>query len=139
MKEIFRTRNVFLASVLLVIVWMAEFAFRKNNICSLEDHAIQSEADAIAVVKKKIVKDRSFSSQLFGSASEFVDTLHETENCCSAARTRNIFGVIVWSVYLEAQASAQYNRRTVYVEMSNCGEVFHDKSYKDVGDKETLP
>ena len=118
---------------------MAQFAYRKNNICSLEDHPIQSEADAIAVVKRKIVKDSSFSSQLFGSASEFVDTLHETENCCSSARTRNIFGVIVWSVYLEAKSSAQYNRRTVYVEMSNCGEIFHDLSYKDVGDKETLP
>jgi len=131
---------MFLALALLFVVWVADFAFRKNNICSLEDHAVQSEADSIAVVKKKIVKDRSFSSQQFGSADEFVDTLREAaENCCSATRTRNIFGVIVWSVYLKAKASAKYNRRTVYVEMSNCGEIFHDASYKDVGDKETLP
>ncbi|XSC45838.1 hypothetical protein ACF1BQ_007395 [Bradyrhizobium sp. RDT10] len=128
-----------LALAMLLVVWIADFAFRKNNICSLEDHAIQSEADAIAVVKKKIVKDRSFSSQQFGSADEFVDTLREAENCCSATRTRNIFGVIVWSVYLKAKASAKYNRRTVYVETSNCGEIFHDASYKDVGIKETLP
>jgi hypothetical protein len=114
-RKIVRARNVVLLFVVAFVIWDAEFAYRKNSICSLEDHPIQSEADAIAVVKKKIVKDRSFSFQLFGSAPEFVDTLHETENCCSAVRTRNIFGVILWSVYLDAKASAKYNRRTVYV------------------------
>jgi hypothetical protein len=139
MKKIFRARNVFILFVVAFVTWDAEFAYRRNSACLPEDHQIQSEVDAIAVVKKKIVKDRSFSSQQFGSADEFVDALREAENCCSAARARNIFGVIVWSVYLKAKASAKYNRRTVYVEMSNCGEIFHDASYKDVGDKETLP
>ena len=119
--------------------WHAEFAYRKNNACSPQDHRIQSKVDAIAVVKKKIVKDRSFSSQQFGSADEFVDSLREGENCCGAKRSRNIVGVIVWRVYLEASASAKYNPRTVYVEMSNCGEISHDASYKDVGDRETSP
>ena len=68
-----------------------------------------------------------------------MDSLREVENCCSAERNRNIFGVIVWSVYLEANASAKHNRRTVYVQTSACGEIFHDASYKDVGDKETMP
>lgn len=134
MKKIIRPRNVFLALALVLVVWIAEFANRKNNLCSLEDHPIKSEADAIAVAKRKIVKDSFFSSQMFGSAPEFVDSLHETENCCSAARARTIFGVIIWSVYLKARASAQNDRRTVHVAMSNCGEIFHDLSHKDVGD-----
>ena len=92
--------------------------------------------DVIDVAKRKIVKDSFFSSQLFGSAHEFVGTLDGTENCCSATGARNIFGVIVWSVYLQAKASAKYNRRTVFVEMSNCGEIFQDFSYKDVADRE---
>ena len=52
MKKIVRRENVFPALALLLVVWMAQFAYRKNNICSLEDHPIQSEADAIAVVKR---------------------------------------------------------------------------------------
>jgi hypothetical protein len=136
MKKLFRARNVFLLMLLSLVLWDVQFAFRKNNICSLEDHPIRSELDAIDVAKKKIVKDSSFSSESFGSAHEFVDTLGEIENCCSATRARNIFGVIVWSVYLKAKASAKYNRRTVFVEMSNCGEIFHDFSYKDVEDRE---
>jgi len=136
MKKAIRPRNVFLLIVLSLVVWDVEFAFRKNNICSLEDHSIQSESDAIDVAKRKIVKDSFFSSQFFGSAHEFVGALDETENCCRATRARNIFGVIVWSVYLEAKASAKYNRRTVFVEMSNCGDIFHDFSYKDVADRE---
>lgn len=136
MKKAIRPRNVFLLIILSLVVWDVEFAFRKNNICSLEDHSIQSESDAIDVAKRKIVKDSFFSSESFGSAHEFVDTLDETENCCRAARARNIFGVIVWRVYLKAKASAKYNRRTAFVEMSNCGAIFHDFSYIDVEDRE---
>jgi hypothetical protein len=136
MKKIVRPRNVLLALVLLLVVWVAEFAFRKNNICSVEDHAIRSEADAIEVARRKIVKDSFFSSRSFGSAHEFEGTLDETENCCSATRSRNIFGVIVWRVHLEAKASAKHNRRTVFVEMSSCGEISHDGSYKDVAFRE---
>lgn len=58
----------------------------------------------------------------------------ETENCCRATRARTILGVIIWSVYLKAKASAQYGRRNVHVAMSNRGEIFHDLSHKDVGD-----
>ena len=107
MKNIFRGRNVFFVFVVAFVARYVEFAYRKNNSCLPEDHPIQSEADAITVVKKKIVKDRSFSSQQFGSADEFVDSLREVENGCSAKRNRNIFGVIVWSVYLEAKRIRQ--------------------------------
>ncbi len=80
MKNIFRGRNVFFVFVVAFVARYVEFAYRKNNSCLPEDHRIQSEADAITVVKKKIVKDRSFSSQQFGSADEFVDSLREVEN-----------------------------------------------------------
>lgn len=135
MRKIFRARNLFLLMLLSLILWHVEFAFRKNNICSVEDHPIQSELDAIDVAKKKVVKDSFFSSERFGSAHEFVESLVETENCCSAERTRRGFGVIVWGVYLNAKATAKYNRRTIFVEMSNCGLVFHDFSYKDVAER----
>jgi len=135
MKNIFRARNFVLLVLLSLILWSVEFAFRKNNVCSIEDHLIQSELDAIDVAKKKVVKDRFFSSDAFGSAHEFVESLVDTENCCGAERSRNGFGVIVWSVYLTAKATAKYNRRTIFVEMSNCGQIFHDFSYKDVADR----
>src|SRR5262245_24690162 len=85
MRKIIRGRNMFLLIVVVILLWHIEFAFRKNNICSVEDHAIQSNADAIVVARKKIVKDRYFSSASFGSAHEFEGTLDETENCCSAS------------------------------------------------------
>lgn len=89
--------------LLSLILWYVELALRKNNICSVEDHSIQSEPDAIDVAKKKVVKDKFFSSDAFGSAHEFVESLVEAENCCSAERTRNGVGVIVWSVHLTAK------------------------------------
>lgn len=135
MKRAFRARNFVLLVLLSLTLWHVEFAFRKNNICPVEDRAIQSELDAIDVAKKKVVKDSFFSSDRFGSAHEFVESLSETENCCSAERTRRGFGVIVWSVYLNAKATAKYNRRTIFVEMSNCGLIFHDFSYKDVAER----
>ena len=134
MRKILRARNFVLLVLLSLILWHVEFAFRKNNICSVDDHSIQSEVDAIDVAKKKVVKDRFFSSDAFGSAHELVESLVETENCCSAERSRRGFGVIVWSVYLNAK-TAKYNRRTIFVEMSNCGLIFHDFSYKDVAER----
>lgn len=132
MNEAFRIRNVVLLLVGLFVVWCAIFAYRKNNVCSADGHPILSGVDAIEVAKRRIVKDRSFSSDSFGSAPEFVDSLDDTENCCRAVRTRTIFGVIVWSVDMRAKASARYRDRIVHVEMSNCGDIFGDDSYKDV-------
>jgi hypothetical protein len=111
MRKFFRARNLLLFVIAAFVVWDIEFAARKNHICSIEDHAIQSETDAIDVARKKIVKDSFFSSRSFGSAHEFEGALDETENCCSATRSRNIFGVIIWRVYLEAKASTKPNRR----------------------------
>lgn len=132
MGKILRARNVVLLLVGLLVVWFTHFAYRKNNVCSADDRPIQSRLDAIEVAKMRIVKDRSFSSDSFGSAHEFVDSLDETENCCRAVRTRTIFGVIVWIVDLRTKASTRYRDRIAHVEMSNCGEIFGDDSYKDV-------
>jgi hypothetical protein len=45
--------------------WFAEFAYRTNS-CGPGDHVIQSETDAIEVAKKKMVKERKFSSERAG-------------------------------------------------------------------------
>ena len=104
MRKIFRARNVVLLLLALPIVLLVgfcvEFAYRTNS-CALGDHVIQSEADAIEVAKKKIVKSSYFSSESFGSAPDFVDSLSETEDCCSATRFRTPFFVIVWEVSLQ--------------------------------------
>lgn len=143
MKKIFRTRNVFLALALLLVVWMAQFAYRTNNYCEPGDHPIQSEADAIAVAKKKIVKNRFFSSERFGSAPDFVDALERTENCCKAIRYRDVRGLIFWDVYLGASISTTPNTglywrpsrgsksHAALVAMTNCGEIDTSASYKD--------
>jgi hypothetical protein len=143
MKKIFRTRNVVLAVVLSLFVWMAQFVYRTNNFCEPGDHPIESEADAIAVAKRKMVKNPFFSSERFGSAPDFVDALGRTENCCNAIRSRNIIGLIFWDVYLGASISTTPNTgiywrpsrssqsHTALVAMSNCGVISTSDSYKD--------
>jgi hypothetical protein len=73
MRKIFRIRNVVLAAVLSLFVWMAQFVYRTNNFCEPGDHPIESESDAIAVAKRKIVKNPFFCSERFGSVPDFVD------------------------------------------------------------------
>ncbi|WKA30716.1 hypothetical protein [Bradyrhizobium roseum] len=93
MKKIIRAKNIFIALALLLVFWMTQFAYRTNNFCEPGDHPIQSEADAIAVAKRKIVKHSFFSSDSFGSAPDFIDAVERTENCCRAIRSRNILGL----------------------------------------------
>ncbi|MCK1642910.1 hypothetical protein IVA95_36480 [Bradyrhizobium sp. 157] len=104
---------------------------------------IQSEADTIAVAKKKMVKNPFFSSERFSSAPDFVDTLDRTENCCNAIRSRNMLSLIFWDVYLGASISTTPNTGTYWrssrsaqshtalVAMSNCGVICTSDSYKD--------
>lgn len=126
-------KNAFLLLVALVVVFLiggsAEFAYRTNSICSPGDHIIQSEADAIEVAKKKIVKDSHLSSESFGSAPDFVDALSETKDCCSAIGYRTAFFVIVWEVSLAAETLAKPNHRFAKVFLSNCGSIFTYESY----------
>ena len=141
MKKIFRTRNLLLALVLLSIIWMAQLAYRTNNFCEAGDYPVQSEADAIAVAKRKIVKDSFFSSDRFGSAPDFVDAVERTERCCHAVRSRNVFGVILWDVDLGARMKpsarlypgmpTDFFSHSVHVVMTNCGLISTSASYKD--------
>ena len=124
-------------------MWIAQFVYRTNNFCEPEDHPIQSEADAIAVAKRKMVKSPFFSSERFGSAPDFVDALERTENCCNAIRSRNILGLTFWDVYLGASISPsarlhpatieKSTEHTALVAMSNCGVISTSDSYKDAG------
>jgi hypothetical protein len=95
MKKILRTRNVVLAVIVFVLVGTAQFVYRTNNFCEPGDHPIRSEEDAIAVAKKKMVKNPFFSSERFGSAPDFVAALERAENCCNAIRHRNILTFIL--------------------------------------------
>ena len=143
MKKIFRVRNVLIALTVSLVVWTAQFVYRTNKFCEPGDHPIQSEADAIAAAKKKMVKNPFFSSESFGSAPDFVDALERTQNCCNAIRSRNIIGLIFWDVYLGAGISTVPNAgiywrpsrsersHTALVAMSNCGVISSSDSYKD--------
>jgi hypothetical protein len=93
---------------------------------------IQSEADAIEVAKKKMVKSSYFSSEEFGSAPDFVDSLSETEGCCSAVRFRTPFFVVVWEVSL-SERPIRPKHRFAMVSLSSCGTIFTRESYIDPG------
>jgi len=75
-----------------------------------------------------MVETPFYSSQRFGSARDFVDSLDQTDDCCGATRTRNRYGVIEWEVVLVAKA--EWSRRSALVVFSNCGEVATDEGYK---------
>jgi hypothetical protein len=99
MWKIVHARNAFLILAVVLVVfpitlfagYVAVFAYRTNS-CGPGDQVLRSETDAIAVAKKKIVKNAHFSSSSFGSAPDFVDSLDQRRDCCSASRKRNIFG-----------------------------------------------
>jgi len=136
MRKMFRPRNVFLMLVSLPLLLFVgsgvEFAYRKNS-CAPGDHVLQSEADAIEVAKRKFVENPHvrFRTGDFGSASAFVDALSETENCCSAVRSVNVFFVVVWDVRLYERTAARPNGRAAQLFLSNCGTIFTDDSYTD--------
>ena len=71
MKKIFRTRNVIFALALSSFVWIAQFVYRTNNFCEPEDHPIQSEADAIAVAKRKMVRESVFQFRALRKRARF--------------------------------------------------------------------
>jgi hypothetical protein len=127
MRVRFRVRNILLILFVLPVVFLvvlsgsyiAVFAYRTNS-CSPGDRVIQSAADAIAVAKRKIVKDSHFSSESFGSAPDFVTSLDQEVDCCSATGSRTVFGVVVWEVSLISTNI----HRSAAVALSNCGDIF---------------
>ena len=62
MRKIFRLRNLFLLLLSLPLVlfagYLVEFTYRTNG-CAPGDHVLQSEADAIEVVKRKFIQNPS--------------------------------------------------------------------------------
>src|SRR5882757_5499353 len=131
MRRILRAvRNVFLLLVafpiVLLVGFLVQFAYRTNS-CATGDHVIRSETDAIEVAKKKIVKSSYFSSEEFGSAPDFVDSLSENENCCDAIRYITPFFVIVWEVSL-SEKPVRPNYRFAKVFLSNCATIFTRES-----------
>jgi hypothetical protein len=121
---------LFLLGAGLIVGDCAAFSYRLNNVCGPGDHIIRSEADAIEVAKKKIVKNAHFSSEIFGSATDFVESLSDKENCCDAIRFRTAFLVIVWEVSF---SQSKGNSRFAKVSLSNCGTIFVGESYIDPG------
>ena len=127
-------RNVFLLlavlPVALLVGSIGEFAYCLNNVCGSGEHIIQSEADAIETARSRILQARYGSYGFFDEKPGFVDFSH-TDNCCKAARTRNIYDVIAWEVYLDGETTGETIARNVgaYVLLSNCGAVFVDDSF----------
>ena len=136
-----RASGIFLLlSVGLIVGDCAAFAYRLNNVCGPGDRFIRSEADAI-----KQAKARAFEAHYIGHGIPgYVDTkpapidFDHTDNCCEATRSRTIFGVLVWHVYLEGETIGEPNKRNVGANMSlsNCGAVFSDESFISAEPKE---
>jgi hypothetical protein len=122
LKKIFRPRNIFLALVALIVLHCADIAYRLNNVCAVEQHIIESEADAIAIAKNKAVSNDSGEFN-----ASFLDALSKAEHCCTVIRDRNgFFLVIAWHVSLSAR-----DGRFAQITLSNCGDVFDEDTYWD--------
>jgi hypothetical protein len=134
MRRMLRARNVFLLLFFLlaeaVVVWIGEFVYRLNNDCGTGEHLIQSEADAIETEQGRVLQARYGAFDVLHEKPAFVDFSH-ADNCCTAPRTRNIYGVIVWEVLLNGEAVGEPVKRYVSAQMSlsNCGAVFKDDSF----------
>lgn len=130
--KIFRARNVFVLLVVLIVGWLGEFTYRKNNICGPGDHIIQSEADAIKQAQIRIIRARYGSHGIPGYIDEkpgFAD--FSRTDCCSVSRTRTAIGVIIWQVSLHGETIGEPRKREVdaVMRLSNCGAVFDEDSY----------
>jgi hypothetical protein len=120
--------------IILVFGWEAVSTYRTNNLCDPGDHIIRSEADAIKQAKIRFNRARYGSHGIAGHLDEkpeLVDFSRRGDNCCSAARSRNVFGVIGWQVYLDGETVGEPTVRNVGVSMvlSNCGAVFTRDSF----------
>src|SRR4051812_1747193 len=118
MRKMFRPRNVFLLLVslplLLLLADLVAFTYRKNS-CGPGDHVIQSEADAIKQAKIRISMARYGSHGVPGYLDEKPDLVdfEKSTDCCKATRGRNIFGVVVWDVFLKGETIGEPRKRYV--------------------------
>lgn len=133
MKKIIRPRNVLLALALLLVVWLAEFAYRKNNLCAPGDRPIQSETDAIKQAKIRFSRANYNGHEIYGYVDKMPELVawDQADGCCRVNRTRNIYGVIAWEVSLQGETEGEAIRRRVdaVMSLSNCGAVFTEESF----------
>jgi len=132
LRKIFRWRIFFLALAALIVWDWAKFTYRWNNVCEPGDHIIESDTDAIKLAQTRIIHARYGSHGIPGYIDEkpgFAD--FSRSDCCSVSKSRNVFGVIVWEVYLRGETVGEPKTRNVsaLVQLSNCGEVFRDESF----------
>lgn len=120
---------LFLLLIATIVSDMALFAYRTNNICGPRDHILQSEVDAIEVAKEWVSKRRSYGWQGI-SGVDVRDAMNRTGDCCEATRSRNWSSVIVWQLSMYADRGA--DRIFVTMQLSNCGEIFHDTHFSAV-------
>jgi len=117
----------------LIASWLAQFTYRLNNVCGPGNHIIHSDADAIKQAQIRIIRARYGSHGIPGYIDEkpgYAD-FGQTDNCCKVTRSRTIFGVIVWEVYLDGETIGEPKKRRVsaLMRLSNCGEVFDEESF----------
>lgn len=141
MKKFFRLKYIMLVLLALPVLAVGavsvQHAYRLNNVCDAGYRIIQSDADAIAVAQSRLFKANYGSHGVSGYLDEkpaLVD-FSRTDDCCTATRTRNIFGVIVWEVSLRGETLKEPRKRIVgaHILLSNCGMVFVDESYVVAG------
>jgi hypothetical protein len=134
-RRIFRVRNAVLLLVVLPVIlpmglcfgWMAQFVYRTNYVCGPGEHTLQSNMDAIEVAKDRILQAHYGSYGYFDEKPDSVD-FSQTDDCCRVASVRNMYGVIVWTVFLHGETSGETTKRLVSaaMQLSNCGVVFED-------------
>jgi hypothetical protein len=131
MRKLFRAKNVFFALIALIVGYIAEFAYRTNNICGPGEQILKSDADAIEQAQIRLFRAHYGSHGIPGYIDEklgFVD--FSRANCCTVTRTRTTFGVIIWKVDLHGETIGEPKKRNVSASMwlSNCGAVFDEYS-----------
>ncbi len=105
--------------------------YEANNVCGPDRHIIRSEADAIEAAKNQTFKASYMPHGIPGYEDTKPGILDysRTDNCCSAKRTREWSGLIVWEVMLEGETYESKRRYGgAYMALSNCGVVFQDMS-----------
>jgi hypothetical protein len=99
----------------LIVGDCASFAYRLNNVCGPGDRVIESESDAIKQAQARTSKAHYITHGIAGYVDErpaLIDFDH-TDNCSKATRSRNVFGDIVWRVYLDGETIGEPKKRYV--------------------------
>ena len=125
-------RLVFGLAFLLLTGGIVEFVHRTNYTCAAGDRIIQSETEAIKQAQIRIIGARYGSHGIPGYVDDKPGYADFSQmNCCTAARTRTIFGVIVWEVTLRGETLDEPRKRYINAQMalSNCGTVFAGESF----------